>query len=71
MFFATPETVTDLPNVTAAALALIVKFEFGFAGFGGLAPTAGPAQARASMSTALIFFMYLKRSPPAQVGYKK
>src|SRR5205085_6389249 len=58
--------VTERPKVTAAALALIVRLGLGLVGFGGLAARAGPAQAKASASTALSFLMYLKRAKRAR-----
>jgi hypothetical protein len=56
-FFVLPESVTVLPNVTAAALDLIVTLGFGFAPFGGFAATAGPTQTSAKASAAQIFFI--------------
>src|SRR3954447_20075544 len=72
MFLVVPERVTVLPNVTAVALALIVRFVFCLPGLGGgLAATAGPAQTNARASAAPNFFIAQKRSTAAQVDAKK
>src|SRR5436190_23336538 len=58
--FVVPVIVTVRPNVTAGALALIVKLLFGCPGLGclgGLAATAGPAQTSTSARAALSFFI--------------
>src|SRR3954469_12211738 len=69
MFFVVPVIVTERPNVTAPALALIVRLPLGFPGLGGFAATAGPAQTRTTASAAPIFFMSLERRGCPQVGY--
>src|SRR3954451_3972575 len=69
MFFVVPVIVTERPNVTDAAIALIVRLPLGFPGLGGFAATAGPAQTRTTASAAPIFFMSLERRGCPQVGY--
>src|SRR3954464_14477733 len=71
MFFVRPEGVTALPNVTAVAFVLIVRFVFCLPGLGGLAATAGPAQTRISTSAAPSFFIPHKRSSALQVDAQK
>src|SRR3954447_5827894 len=72
MFLVVPERVTVLPNVTAVALVLIVRFVFCLPGLGGgLAATAGPAQTNSRASAAPNFFIARKRSAAAQVDAKK
>src|SRR3954452_25021371 len=71
MFFVAPESVIVRPNVTAVALALMVRLGFGLLPFGGFAATAGPAQTRTRASAALIFLIPHKRSGDPQVGYQR
>src|SRR3954453_15865391 len=71
MFFVVPESVTERPNVTVPALALIVRFGFGLGPLGGFAATAGPAQTSTTASAAPIFLIPPKRGQAPQVGYRK